>query len=252
MVVLEIETSYGVARAHVEPVADAVAAMVLGHGAGGSVTARDLLAVAGVAREAGIVVARVEQPYRVAGRRSPPRAEKLDLAWSAVVDELLAGPLRELPLIAGGRSSGARVACRTADATGAIGVVCLAFPLIPPQREGSTATPTRQPELDAVRVPTLVVQGQGDRFGMPAPSSTRQVIAVRGDHGLKSDLPGVAGAVRGWLPGLVAGVASAARSTRPRTVNEASVKPDALLSETDGTLRTVLGAAHANRRRSPP
>ena len=198
--VLEIDTPQGLARAHLEPVADPVAAMVLGHGAGGSVRAPDLLAAAGVAQEARVAVARVEQPYSVAGRRSPPRAENLDLAWSAVVKELLGSRLSGLPLIVGGRSSGARVACRTAEATGAIGVLCLAFPLVPPQRKSSTATPTRQPELDALRVPVLVVQGDGDRFGMPAPGSRRQVISVRGDHGLKSDLDGVASAVREWLP----------------------------------------------------
>ena len=215
--VLDIDTPQGLARAHLDPVADPVAAMVLGHGAGGSVTAPDLLAAARVAREARIAVARVEQPYRVAGRRSPPRAEQLDLAWGTIIEELVGGPWSGLPLILGGRSSGARVACRSAAGMGAIGVLCLAFPLIPPQRKGSTATPTRQPELDAVRVPVLVVQGEGDRFGMPAPSSSRRMISVRGDHGLKSDLDGVAEAVRDWLPEVLlagASLPSASGSSR--------------------------------------
>ena len=150
-----------------------------------------------------MLVARVEQPYRVAGRRSAPRADRLDLAWAAVVEELVVGPLHGLPLIVGGRSAGARVACRTAAGTGAIGVLCLAFPLIPPPRKGATATQTRQPELDAVAVPVLVVQGERDRFGIPAPGPLRQVVCVSGDHGLKSDVVGVATAVARWLAELL-------------------------------------------------
>src|SRR6267142_1339373 len=107
-----------------------MAALVLGHGAGGGVTARDLVAVAGVAHDEGLSVALVEQPYRVAGRRSPAPAHQLDAAWTAVIDHLLADELRGLPLLVGGRSAGARVACRTAEATGAVGVLCLAFPLV--------------------------------------------------------------------------------------------------------------------------
>ena len=101
----------------------------------------------------------------------------------------------------GGRSLGARVACRTAGATGAVAVLCLAFPLEPPQRAGKPPK-TRLAELDAVLVPTLVVQGERDRFGMPPSSATRQVVKVRGDHGLKSDLEAVESAVRAWLGSL--------------------------------------------------
>lgn len=177
---------------------------MLGHGAGGSVTAPDLEAAARAAREARIAVARVEQPYLVAGKSSPPVAAKLDAAWTAVLGELVDDALGGLPLIVGGRSAGARVACRTAGATGAIGVLCLAFPLIPPQRKGSTSpAKTRQPELDAVRVPVLVVQGDRDRFGMPASGASRTVVSVRGDHGLRSDLDAVTTAVRHWLAVLV-------------------------------------------------
>ncbi|HEV2058012.1 MAG TPA: alpha/beta family hydrolase, partial [Solirubrobacteraceae bacterium] len=100
---------------------------------------------------------------------------------------------RGLPLITGGRSSGARVACRTAAATGAAGVLCLAFPLVAPSGT------SRQEELDDVDVSVLVVQGSSDRFGMPEPSERRSVVVVRGDHGLKSDLTGVAEAVGPWL-----------------------------------------------------
>jgi predicted alpha/beta-hydrolase family hydrolase len=110
----------------------------------------------------------VEQPYRVAGRRSPPRVPQLDEAWIAVVERLRAGEVAGLPLVVGGRSLGARVACRTADATAAVAVLCLAFPLEPPRR-GGKAPQSRLPEFDAVRVPTLVIQGDRDRFGMPPP-----------------------------------------------------------------------------------
>ena len=152
----------------------------------------------------------VEQPYRVAGRRSPAPAHHLDEAWTAVVDHLRAGELRGLPLIVGGRSSGARVACRTAEATGAVGVLCLAFPLQPPRRAGAAAAPNRLSELDAVTVPTLVVQGTRDAFGMPPGAELRTVARVAADHGLKTDLEAVAAAVRAWLRTTVSGSAVAA------------------------------------------
>ena len=195
---IDVPTPQGLARAHVQPVAGARGALVLGHGAGGSVSAPDLVAVTRAAIELGFAVALVEQPYRVAGRRSPPRAPALDAAWTAVVEALLAGPLAGLPLVCGGRSSGARVACRTAAGTGAAGVLCLAFPLIPPAGEAKT----RLPELDAVAVPVLVVQGTSDRFGMPPEAPGRRVVQVAGDHGLKKDLAAVTGAVREWLGAL--------------------------------------------------
>jgi uncharacterized protein len=178
--------------------------LVLGHGAGGGIDAADLRTVADAAHAEGLAVALVEQPYRVAGRRTPPRAPQLDAAWVAVVEELRARELAGLPLVAGGRSSGARVACRTAETLGAIAVLCLAFPLVPPRR---TAKPpqSRLSELEAVRVPVLVVQGESDRFGMPPASTTRTVVAVAGDHGLKKDHDVVARAVRSWLATVVRG-----------------------------------------------
>jgi len=170
---------------------------VLGHGAGGGVESRDLVAARDSALAEGLAVALVEQPYRLAGRRSPAPAKQLDAAWSAVIDDLRGGQLRGLQLIVGGRSLGARVACRTAAATGAVGVLCLAFPLVPPRR--SKPAPSRLPELDAVHVPTLVVQGENDPFGMPPPGRSRTVTHVRGDHSLRTDLDAVAAAVRAWL-----------------------------------------------------
>jgi uncharacterized protein len=196
---LEIDTPFGMARAHLEHVDDPRGALVLGHGAGGGITARDLVAVAHVANSAGLSVALVEQPYRVAGRRSPAPALQLDTAWTAAIEHLHAGELRGLPLIVGGRSSGARVACRTAVAVGAAAVLCLAFPLRPPRRAGVAPAPSRLPELDAVTVPTLVVQGSRDRFGIPPSTERRTVVHVAGDHSLRTDLGTVAEAARAWL-----------------------------------------------------
>jgi predicted alpha/beta-hydrolase family hydrolase len=199
---IELDTPHGPARVHLHPVDTPQAALVLGHGAGGGVTARDLIAATRAANAADVSVALVEQPYRVAGRRSAPRAPVLDAAWIAIVEQLADGPLRDLPLITGGRSSGARVACRTAEATGAIAALCLAFPLVTPSGK------SRQDELDGAGVPVLVVQGASDRFGLPKPSATRTVVVVRGDHGLRSDVAAVTDAVAGWLPTILACVTS--------------------------------------------
>jgi predicted alpha/beta-hydrolase family hydrolase len=200
---LELDTPHGRALAHLHPSDDPVAAMVLGHGAGGGVAAPDLVAATGVARALGVSVALVEQPYRVAGRRSPAPARQLDAAWTAVVEQLLAGELRGLALVVGGRSSGARVACRTARATGAVGVLCLAFPLQPPRRSGAAPAQSRLAELEAVTVPTLVVQGDRDPFGVPPAGARRTVVQVRGNHSLRTDLRSVAAAVTDWLAALV-------------------------------------------------
>jgi uncharacterized protein len=201
MTAIELDTPHGPARAHLHPLGAPRAALVLGHGAGGGVAARDLVAATKAAAAAGVAAALVEMPYRVAGRRSAPRAPVLDADWTAIVEQLAEGELRGLPLITGGRSAGARVACRTARATGAIAVLCLAFPLVAPSGT------SRQEELDAAGVPVLVVQGASDRFGLPqpAPEAGRSVVVVKGDHGLKSDLTGVADAVGGWLSTILAG-----------------------------------------------
>jgi predicted alpha/beta-hydrolase family hydrolase len=195
----DIGTPFGTAVAHVNGVDEPRAALVLGHGAGGGIQAKDLVAVASVAHSVGLSVALVEQPYRVAGRRSPAPAHQLDAAWMAVIDHLRAGELRELSLVVGGRSSGARVACRTAEAAGAVGVLCLAFPLQPPQRKGARPAPNRLAELDAITVPTLVVQGSRDPFGIPPASELRTVVQVPGDHSLRTDPGAVGEAVRAWL-----------------------------------------------------
>jgi predicted alpha/beta-hydrolase family hydrolase len=205
----DIDTPHGPARAHLRPAADARALLVLGHGAGGSIGARDLQVVAAQAGRLGVGVALVEQPYRVAGRRSAAPAHQLDAAWLAVLARLRAQAPAGLPVIAGGRSSGARVACRTAAAAGALGVLCLAFPLLPPGRAGRDGAPpaprpSRQPELDAVAAPVLIVQGERDPFGMPAPGPARTVAQVPGDHRLTADLGAVGAAAAAWLAGLLA------------------------------------------------
>jgi hypothetical protein len=168
------------------------ALLVLGHGAGGDVDAPDLVTLAGAAVRAGIAVARVRQPYRVLGRRAPAPARQLDAAWTDVVAALpdRAGPfaatarrLRGRPVVVSGRSSGARVACRTASACGADAVVALAFPLHPPGRPERS----RAAEL-AVDVPLIVVQGSRDSFGRPAdfPAGVAVVEVPGADHGLKA------------------------------------------------------------------
>ena len=187
MTVLGVDTPHGRANVHLHPFDEPQGALVLGHGAAGGVTSGDLVAAADAARSVGVSVALVEQPYRVAGRRSPAPARQLDAAWTAVVDHLVANEVTGLPLVVGGRSLGARVACRTTEATGAVGVLCLAFPLQPPRRSTGAAPTSRLPELDAVRVPLLVVQGEGDRFGTPPAASNRTDQLV-------------ADAVRAWLP----------------------------------------------------
>jgi len=187
---------------HLRAADDASAALLLGHGAGGGVTARDLVAAAEAALAEGVSVALVEQPYRVAGRRSPAPARQLDAAWTAVAAHLRAGELSGLPVIAGGRSSGARVACRTAGTVGAVGVLCLAFPLLPPGRSAAATARSRIDELDALSLPTLVVQGTSDPFGMPPPAAGRTVAQVPGNHGLRTGLDAVTAAVREWLPTL--------------------------------------------------
>jgi hypothetical protein len=168
------------------------------------------VAATDVALSEGVTVALVEQPYRVAGRRSPAPARQLDAAWTAVIAQLVGGELGGLPLIVGGRSLGARVACRTADVTGAVAVLCLAFPLQPPRRASGSAPVSRLPELDLVQLPTLVVQGERDPFGIPPEAPLRTVIQVPGDHSLRTDLEAVAAAVRAWLPGVVRGATVAA------------------------------------------
>jgi predicted alpha/beta-hydrolase family hydrolase len=196
--VIELDTPHGRARVRLERDGRPGAALVLGHGAGGSIEARDLLAAVGAARELGLAAALVEQPYRVAGRGTPPIAQ-LETSWIAVVEQLVADELAGARLVVGGRSLGARVACRSASTLGAAAVLCLAFPLQPPRRASGAQPPSRLGELDAVSLPTLVVQGARDPFGVPPPGPGRTVALVPGDHSLRAGLAEIPPLVGGWL-----------------------------------------------------
>lgn len=204
----EVPTPLGPARVlATEPGRPPLGTLVLGHGAGGGADALDLRAVATAAAAAGWRVLRVEQPWRVAGKRIAPAPARLDLAWRAVLDELRHSGGLAGPLVLGGRSAGARVACRSAADQGAAGVVALAFPLHPPGRPERS----RAPELAAVPVPLLVVQGERDAFGGPeeiraALRAHRQatVRPVPGDHGLGRAPEEAAAAVTAWLAALPA------------------------------------------------
>ena len=198
---VEVTTPRGVAWADVDrPAGTPVGLLVLGHGAGGGVEAADLLATRRAALEAEWAVARVTQPYRVAGRRSPPAGPVLDEAWLPVVTKLRSGRgLRLLPVVFGGRSSGARVACRTATAGHAAGVLALAFPLHPPGHPERS----RLDELAEPTVPVLVVQGDRDPFGMPPTTDGRRIVVVPGDHSLRSAAEPIRLAVAAFLTSLV-------------------------------------------------
>ena len=195
---MEIGTSEGLARAEVDrpAIGEPLFLLVLTHGAGGGVGSPDLLAVAGAASALGGVVARVTQPYLVKGRRAPGPAERQDAAWVEVVAALRAALGAGLPLIQGGRSNGARVACRTAEAVGARAVIALAFPLHPPGRPDRS----RAAELAAAGTDVLVVNGDRDPFGVPESTGKTRVVVLAGESHPLSRRPGEAGrAVGAWL-----------------------------------------------------
>ena len=189
---MEILTPVGTARVELHRVDAPRGLLLLGHGAGGGIQAPDLSAACGAALDLGVSVGLVEQPYRVAGRKAPAPARQLDAAWLAVVETLGAG---SLALFCGGRSSGARVACRTAAAAGAAGVLCLAFPVHPPGKPEKS----RLSELDSAGVPVLVIQGERDPFGMPPPGPDREIVVVPGNHALHGAAALVGDAVTAWL-----------------------------------------------------
>lgn len=193
---MEIETGRGVARAELtKPKGKPKALLALGHGAGGDVTSADLVAVRDAAVAAGVAVALVTQPYRVAGRKAPAPAPQLDEAWQNVLAHLAEHGGVKAPVVTGGRSSGARVACRTAQAVGAAGVVALAFPLHPPGKPEKS----RADEL-ATGVPTLVVNGDRDPFGVPGKRRGVDIVVLPGErHDLRKDPSAVAAAVVDWL-----------------------------------------------------
>ena len=203
---MEIPTGEGPARAEVNRPAAGVPAflLVLTHGAGGDPDSPDLLAVAGVALRLGGAVARVTQPYRVKGRRAPGSPDRQDAAWAEAVAAVRVASGAGLPLIQGGRSNGARVACRTAAAVGARAVIALAFPLHPPGR-GAEPGRSRAAELAAAGTDVLVVNGDRDPFGIPAGGGKIRVVVLAGESHALSRHPAEAGRVAGsWLRELLA------------------------------------------------
>lgn len=171
-----VPTPHGEARLHVDRSRHPVATLVLGHGAGGGPDAPDLAALGRELPREGVTVVRLEQPWRVAGKRVAPAPKILDACLVSVADQLRP----RTPLVLGGRSAGARSAARQAHHLGASGVLALAFPLHPPGRPDSS----RVEELTAVRVPTLVIQGESDPFGRPEefPPLTQVVVVPGADH----------------------------------------------------------------------
>jgi uncharacterized protein len=174
----EVRTPHGPARLHTNRSRHPVATLVLGHGAGGGIESRDLEALARGLPRSGITVVRVEQPWRVAGKKVAPAPSVLDECFVAAVDQLRV----RTPMVVGGRSAGARSAARTAAHLGASGVLALSFPLHPPGRPERS----RAPELLDVTLPLLVVQGERDSMGRPEefPEHLQMTVLPDADHGL--------------------------------------------------------------------
>ncbi|HEY3734607.1 MAG TPA: alpha/beta family hydrolase [Streptosporangiaceae bacterium] len=222
---VEIETSYGPARADIDgaagPGTGPAFLLALTHGAGGGVDAPDLLAVRDAGLLLGAVVARITQPYRTRGARAPGDVGRQDAAWAEIIAALRraiapAAGLAELPLVQGGRSNGARVACRTAEAVGAAAVIALAFPLCPPGRPEVS----RAAELKITGRRVLVVNGERDPFGVPGRGAGRRVVVLPGEtHALSRRPAAVGDAVTAWLPGVLGIARPAARRQRQTRTN---------------------------------
>jgi uncharacterized protein len=195
---VQIQTAAGAARVEVDRPAHAAFLVVMTHGAGGGVDTKDLLAVRDVAVARGGVVARVLQPYRVRGARAPGAPGPQDAAWLQIITALRQ-EFPGLPLIQGGRSNGARVACRTAAQAGAQAVIALAFPLHPPGRPEQS----RADELRAAGTAVLVVNGERDPFGIPDARDASRVVVLPGEtHSLSKRPAAVGEAVGSWLDDL--------------------------------------------------
>ncbi|MCM6777239.1 alpha/beta hydrolase [Nocardia sp. CDC159] len=194
---MRIQTSAGPAEIELDRPKRPVSLLLLTHGSGGGVDAKDLLAVRDRAVDLGIAVARVIQPYRVAGRRAPGSATVQDAAWTEIVTALRE-KVRDVPLVQGGRSNGARVACRTAVEVGAKGVLALSFPLHPPGKPEKT----RRAELRAAaeHVDVVVINGARDPFGIPDPADAAEVRIIAGQpHSFRSGFDEIAATVEPWL-----------------------------------------------------
>ncbi|MFI0481256.1 alpha/beta family hydrolase [Actinomadura sp. 9N215] len=192
---VKVVTAHGPAGVALDEVAAPAFLLVLTHGSNGSVDAPDLLAVRETALGLGGAVARVTQPFRFAGRRAPGPAAKQDGAWLEIVG-MLRARVGDVPLVQGGRSNGARVACRTAKDAGAAGVLALAFPLHPPGRPEKT----RVDELRSAGVEVVVVNGDRDPFGVPDEADATAVMVLAGErHDLNRDPAAVGRAAEPWL-----------------------------------------------------
>jgi uncharacterized protein len=197
---VEVMTAEGAALAELARPADSAAEpsflLVLTHGSGGKVATPDVLAVRDAGLRLGAVTALVTQPYRVKGQRAPGNADRQDAAWGEVISALQESIGASLPLIQGGRSNGARVACRTAQATGARGVIALAFPLHPPGRPERS----RAAELAMAGTDVLVINGRNDPFGIPRRAAGRRLVVLDGEtHALSRHPEAVGRAARSWL-----------------------------------------------------
>lgn len=195
---MEIPTTFGPARVDLDETVQPAFLLVLTHGAGGGVASADLLAARRAGLAAGAAVARVTQPYRVGGARAPGSPARQDAAWQEVI-VALQGRHPGLPLVQGGRSNGARLACRTAQAVGAVAVIALAFPLHPPGKADDPER-SRAPELRSAGVPVLVINGDRDPFGVPDAADAARLVVLTGEtHALSRRPDAITAAVSAWL-----------------------------------------------------
>jgi uncharacterized protein len=201
--VKEFMTSAGPAHVLLEQPERPTFLLMLTHGAGASPDTVDVLAVRAAARELGAATALVTQPYRVRGARAPGSAPKQDAAWAelaGLLGEETASDGPGLLLVQGGRSNGARVACRTARHVGAIGVIALAFPLHPAGQPGKS----RDAELRGAGTSVLVINGDRDPFGVPEPDEVTEVVVLPGEaHSLSKHPAAIRVAVKNWLSELL-------------------------------------------------
>jgi predicted alpha/beta-hydrolase family hydrolase len=199
---VEIITASGPAAVETDAAEHPTFLLVLTHGAGGAVASKDIIAANKAGLEAGAVVVRVTQPYRVGGARAPGSAQRQDAAWLEII-RALRGDYPGLPLVQGGRSNGARLACRTAQQAGAEAVIALAFPLHPPGKADDPAR-SRAGELRAAGVPVLVINGDRDPFGIPDPADAAKLVVLPGEtHALSRHPEAITTAVGSWLEEVV-------------------------------------------------
>ena len=195
---MEIKTAAGQALAEVETPEHPALLLALTHGAGGGVATKDILAAKKAGLNAGAAVALVTQPYRVRGASAPGSPDRQDAAWLEVI-AVLREQYPGLPLVQGGRSNGARVACRTALRANAAAVIALAFPLHPPGKADDPAR-SRAGELRSAGVPVLVINGERDPFGIPDASDAAKLVVLAGQaHALSGHADVITAEVGAWL-----------------------------------------------------